>query len=132
MENIVFSIPEWGYTTVIELVWTVLAICGTVYSFTNMIDARRDIVAVADVPESALTMLYDLLYTNVRTRTVVLGLFAAVGIFACALPSPTGPNTVPLSGLLTILGLIAGEAMLVIASRTDRIRRRRLRHALDT
>ena len=128
----IVAIPEWGTATLVEVVWTVLAVVGALYGIVNHRDARADLEAIPVSPSTLpLVILYQLFRGIALGCAVTLGCFAAIGLWAMTQASSAGENRVHLIQLVTILTLVAGEAVLVYLVRWTRVKRHELNGALD-
>lgn len=128
------TIPAWGSASLVEILWTLIAVGGVSYTLYNFGDARRDWEAIPhDDLDNPLVILYDMLFRNERMRLgvqVAFGLAGAVSLFQYPSAGP-GAQVVTFSVLFTLLCLIGAHFYMAWASWKDAGARRRLRRALS-
>lgn len=136
-------LPTWGPASIIEIVWTAIAILGSAYSFYNYQEGKFDFAALpgptrhgmlaawtVEESDHALTILYRMLFRNEFVRLTVQTCFFLVGLISLFVYPPV-PGISPV-GLATIVLLVGAHVLLALASFKDSYARKRLRDALIT
>lgn len=83
-----------GNASLLEILWTSIAIVGAVYSVGNLVEARRDFAALMQSGHNGiLKLLANQQRRNQAERTILLCGFATIGVLACGFPNTPGPYT---------------------------------------
>lgn len=114
---------EWGTASLLEIIWTAVALVGIGIAGLARHDASSDFSSLKKrgLAEGIRAITAQ---TNVRNETirfVLLAIFAVVGTSAMAIPND--PDVYSFPRVMIAVGLLFGEALIVYATIKDRIAR---------
>lgn len=124
-----FSIPEWGTVTLLEVMWTLIASFGAGLSYAGLKDAildrkdvANDILALGHAAgDSVLQVIANGQVRQERMMLLMQIIFFAVGCAAMILPGHVTPTRVILSLLLT-----GGESLVAWNALQNRFDRKKI------
>lgn len=131
MTNLLFA--SYGTVGDIEILFTVLALVGVVFSLINTIEAIRDWGAVrrAGIGNGRRMLAWTSALAE-GIRLIIQSIFATLGILAMFIPEPPPQLHQPLLlvvfGAVFRWGLILSSALLMVKSVMGHITRQHLRH----
>lgn len=112
---------NYGPVADIEIVWTIIALVGLIYSLFNVKDANGDLKVLreAGVGNGRLTLAKYQMQAE-SLRTAIQAVFLSIGLAAMALPSAPDNLDLPLRQIviqvLVTYGLIISSVLLTIKS----------------
>lgn len=125
------SILQASYGTVgdIEILWTLIALIGVLFSLYNVKNARTDVKAVKGLPANGRGLIAKAQLAVESIRIGVQAFFLSIGIYVMFLPQPptdVQPLHITIFQSLFTWGMILSSVGLTVQSIVNSYVRRRL------